>query len=51
MLSNTTAEMMHYIITKLLIKWEEIEATKNRIKLKYPSVPVIDFIFKYAIIL
>ena len=38
LLTNTTSEMIHYILLKKMIQWEEIEAKNNRLKLRYPMI-------------
>ena len=38
LLANCTNEIIHWLVIKLTIKLEEIEAKQNRIKLQYPNV-------------
>jgi len=38
LLVNTTNEMIHYILLKKMIQWEEIEAKNDRLKLRYPMI-------------
>ena len=38
LMANTTTEIIHWIVQKMVIKWEEIEARNNRLKLRYPTV-------------
>jgi myosin-3 len=38
LLMNTTNEMVHHVLLKKFIQWEEIEAKNNRIKLRYPVI-------------
>ena len=39
LVTNTINEVIHYLVQKLIITFEEVEARKNRLKLLYPSVP------------
>ena len=38
LLANTTNEMLHHIVQKVLVQVEEGEASQDRLKLRYPSV-------------
>ena len=39
LMTNTTNEVVHHLVQKLTITYEEVEARQNRIKLLYPNIP------------